>query len=153
MSSALRPRTRALWIPLAALGLPCIVAIASGVLMVRDMPPGILLRSLLAASINGPLEELSWRRAFRANSNGGIGFELFGLFLFTLWHVPLYLTNGVSFDHGAIGLVGGSAVLGGVWLVMTRGGDSVGWPMISHALVNAAAFIPHFAGNFGAMAR
>lgn len=138
------------WIGATALALPAAVLIATGPGRWIGAQPGILAVAGLSALINGPLEELAWRRTFRANSEGRLAFELLGLGLFTLWHVPLYFSKGVSFDHGAMGLVGSSLLLGAVWTVMTRRSDSVGWPMVSHALVNVAAFLPFFATNFSA---
>ena len=99
--------------------------------------------------INGLLEELAWRRTFRANAIGQISFELLGLFFFTLWHVPLYFSHGISFDHDAAGLIGGAFLLATVWTFMTRASNSIGWPIISHMMVNIVGFIPMFAVNFG----
>lgn len=136
------------WIPATALALPAIVFVAAGPTTWIAADPAILALAVICALINGPLEELAWRRAFRANSGNRLAYELLGLGLFTLWHVPLYLSEGISFDHGALGLIGGAFVLGIPWLFMTRASDSVGWPMLSHALVNVAAFLPFFAANF-----
>lgn len=139
---------RPLWIPVLALGLPVGVLIGAGTLGALAIPPALLALAIGSALVNGPLEELAWRRPFRANSGGHLSFELIGLFLFTLWHVPLYFAEGIAFDHGALGLIGGALMLGAVWTAMTRAGDAVGWPMLSHMLVNVAAFIPLFAMNF-----
>lgn len=132
-------------IPAVAIALPVGVAYGAGTIDWMRAEPAIVALAVGAALLNGSLEELAWRRPFRANSGGRISFELIGLFLFTLWHVPLYLAEGVSFDRGAIGLVGGSLMLGAVWMVMTRSSNSVGWPIASHILVNIAGFIPLFA--------
>lgn len=145
---ALSLRATRRWVSATALALPLVVFFAANPLSWIGSDPGILALAAVCALINGPLEELAWRRAFRANSNGSLAYELVGLGLFTLWHVPLYFSQGVAFDHGAVGLIGGALVLGTVWLFMTRASDSVGWPMVSHALVNIAAFLPFFATNF-----
>lgn len=139
-----------LWVPVAALGLPVLVAFGAGAFVLDRPYASLIAIAVSVALINGPLEELAWRRTFRANSGGGLSFELLGLLLFSAWHVPLLATHGVDFDHGALGLVGGAAVLGGMWVMITRATNSVGWPMVSHALVNMAAFIPHFHQNFAA---
>ncbi|WP_421724441.1 type II CAAX prenyl endopeptidase Rce1 family protein [Bauldia sp.] len=136
------------WIPVAALALPVVVFFAAGPMRWIGSEPAILALAVTCALINGPLEELAWRRSFRANSDDSLPYEVLGLGLFTLWHVPLFFSNGVSFDHGAVGLIGGALLMGAVWTVMTRAGNSVGWPMVSHALVNTAAFLPFFAMNF-----
>ena len=136
------------WVPALALGLPVMVALAAGSLTLDKPQVSLILIAIVVALINGPLEELAWRRTFRANSGGMFAIEFLGLLLFAGWHVPLLLTQDVSFDHGAVGLVGGAALLGAVWLLITRKTNSVGWPMISHAFVNIAAFVPHFHQNF-----
>lgn len=137
-----------LWIFALALALPVLVCIAANPARWVMTAPTLVGIAIICALINGPLEELAWRRPFRANSDGRFSFELLGLGLFTMWHVPLYFSKGVSFDHGALGLVGGAFILGAVWTFMTRASDSVGWPMVSHALVNVMAFIPMFVMNF-----
>ncbi len=135
------------WLVVGALALPLLVYFAANPEGRVEYGSGVLALAVVCASINGPFEELAWRRTFRANSDGRLSYELLGLGLFTLWHVPLYLSKGVYFDHGAVGLIGGALFLGAVWTFMTRAGDSVGWPMVSHALVNLAAFLPFFAAN------
>jgi membrane protease YdiL (CAAX protease family) len=136
------------WVPALALGLPILIALAAGTFVLDQPQTSLITIAIGVALINGPFEELAWRRTFRMHSGGALSFELLGLLLFAGWHVPLLLAHGVSFDHGALGLVGGAAMLGAVWLLITRKTNSVGWPMISHALVNMAAFVPHFHQNF-----
>lgn len=143
-------RVVSFWIPAVAVALPAGVVFGADTLNWLGAEPAIVALAVGVALINGPLEELAWRRTFRANAGGRFSFELIGLFLFTLWHVPLYFAKGVSFDHGALGLVGGAMMLGAIWMVLTRISNSVGWSMVSHALVNIAAFIPLFAKNFWA---
>lgn len=138
-----------LWIPALAIALPIGVFFGAQTLGSIGAHPVMLLLAVGCAFLNGPLEELAWRRTFRANSGGHLSFELLGLFLFTLWHVPLYFSDGVSFDHGATGLIGGALLLGAVWMIKTRASNLIGWPIISHILVNVAGFIPLFTMNFG----
>lgn len=136
------------WVPAIALGLPICVFFSAGTPAGIGGNAHLLALSIGVALLNGTLEELAWRRTFRANSGGRISFELLGLFFFTLWHVPLYFSKGVTFDHGAFGLIGGAMMLGAVWMVITRKSNSVGWPVVSHILVNIAAFTPMFIANF-----
>jgi len=137
------------WVGGLALALPVAVFFGSGAFNWLGSEPSLLMVAVGCAVINGPLEELAWRRPFRAHSEGRLSFELIGLCLFTLWHVPFYFVHGVSFDHDAAGLIGGAFVLGLLWMFMTRVSNSVGWPVVSHALVNSAGFIGLFASNFG----
>lgn len=136
------------WVPVIAIVLPIAVFIGADALAGFEASAMLIALSIGAAFINGPLEELAWRRTFRANSEGRVSFEVIGLFFFTLWHVPLYFSKGVSFDHGALGLIGGALMLGAVWMVLARASNSIGWPIVSHTLVNVAGFIPMFAANF-----
>lgn len=137
------------WVPVLAIALPVMVFFGAKTSIWLGSEAALLAIAVGCALINGPLEELAWRRPFRANSDGKLSFELFGLFLFSLWHVPLYLSHGVTFDHDAIGLIGGAVILGFVWMMMTRASNALGWPMLSHACVNCAGFVGLFAGNFG----
>jgi membrane protease YdiL (CAAX protease family) len=139
-----------IWSPILAIALPVAVFFGAGTWNWLGSEGYLLAIAAGCALVNGPLEELAWRRPFRANSEGQLSFELFGLFLFALWHVPLYFLHGVSFDHDAAGLIGGAFFLGLVWMMMTRASNAIGWPMLSHAFVNYAGFIGLFAANFGA---
>lgn len=135
------------WVPAVSLALPVVVFFAAGPKTWLRADPTVLLLAVGCALINAPLEELAWRRSFRANSGRKLWFELLGLGLFALWHVPLFFSRGIEFDHGFSGLVGGAFALGAVWVVLTRVSHSVGWPIVSHVLVNTAAFLPFFAAN------
>lgn len=143
--SAVKP-----WIIATALALPAVIFFAAKPMSWVGSAPSILALAVICALINAPLEELAWRRTFRANSDNSLAYELLGLGLFTLWHAPLYFSQGVSFDYGAVGLIGGAFFLGAVWTFMTRASNSIGWPIVSHALVNIATFLPFFATNFAA---
>lgn len=132
-----------------ALALPVAVFFAAGTASALSGNLAIVMLAVVVGLIKGPLEELAWRRAYRANSNDSPWFELFGVCMFTLWHIPLLLHHGVTYDFGVVGLVGGVFFMGLIWSLLTRATGSVGWPMISHALVNIAAFIPFFAMNAG----
>ncbi|WP_227267778.1 CPBP family glutamic-type intramembrane protease [Roseobacter weihaiensis] len=133
------------WFVIAgALALPVLVFWAAGTGHAVSGHVEFVVLAILVGAINGPLEEFAWRRPYRSNSFGSFGFEGVGLLMFTLWHVPLLYYAGVSYDFGAIGLLGGAFAMGFIWLKLTRVSGSVGWPAVSHALVNAAAFIPFF---------
>lgn len=135
------------WIPVVALALPIAVFLVAGPTAWLGADTRVLALAIGCALANAPLEELAWRRAFRANSDGRLRFEILGLVLFTLWHVPLSFSRGIDFDYGIVGLVGGAFFLGTVWVFLTRAANSVGWPILSHVLVNLAAFVPFFASN------
>ncbi len=127
-----------------ALALPCFVAIGAGTPGARFGDIELILLAIAVGAINGPLEEFAWRRTYRSNGSGSWRFEGLGLLMFTLWHIPLLLFSGVSYEFGALGLLGSAFFMGLVWLMMARATNSIGWPAVSHALVNIAAFIPFF---------
>lgn len=143
-----RLKTSECWVPVAALALPAGVSLVAKPWIDMSSDPLVPGLAVICALINGPLEEMAWRRPFRANSGDSVRFELLGLGLFTLWHVPLYLSVGITFEYGVFGLLGGAFFAGVVWILMTRRTGSIGWPCVSHTLVNLAAFIPLFAANF-----
>ena len=68
-----------------------------------------------------------------------LGFWL-GWALFTLWHVPLALSVGITFDHGAVALIGGAALLGLFWTWIAWRTGSVFYVSIAHGLTNIFAF-------------
>ncbi|UWR47029.1 CPBP family glutamic-type intramembrane protease [Phaeobacter inhibens] len=131
-------------IVVAALAMPILVAIGAGTVNVGLGHPELIVLAIAVGLINGPLEEFAWRRPYRSNGRGRLRFESLGLLIFTCWHVPLLLVSGATYDFGASGLLGGSFLMGLIWLLMTRATNSIAWPAVSHALVNIVAFIPLF---------
>lgn len=100
--------------------------------------------AMLAAAIgliNGSLEEIAWRGGFMTRFAGRprLGFWL-GWVLFTAWHVPLALSQGIVFDGGWFGLVGGAAALGLLWSWIAWRTGSVFWVTIAHVLTNMMTF-------------
>jgi membrane protease YdiL (CAAX protease family) len=126
-----------------------LVAIGTTLTMEVDLVMGVIGLAILTALINGTLEEAAWRGGFYRvfGDRRALGFGL-GLFLFTLWHVPLALAEGIDYGTGgAAALIGGSAFLGLVWsTVMWRTG-SVFWVSLAHVATNVFAFAALFSSN------
>jgi len=100
--------------------------------------------AMLAAAVgvvNGPLEEIAWRGGFlrRFADRPRLGFWL-GWALFTLWHLPLGLSQGIVFNYGWAGLVGGAGALGLFWSWIAWRTGSVFYTAIAHALTNTMVF-------------
>ena len=118
-----------------------IIAIVNFVPNTSILTQGGMYLALLFAAINGPMEEIAWRGGFLGTfrDRQRLGFWL-GWVLFTLWHVPLALSVGVVFDHGAVALIGGAAVLGLLWNWVAWRTGSVFYVSIAHGLTNVFAF-------------
>lgn len=108
---------------------------------------GAMLAAVVAL-INAPLEETAWRGGFMTEfaDRPRLGFW-FGWLLFTAWHLPLALSQGIVFDGGWLALVGGAAALGLLWSWIAWRTGSVFWVTIAHVLTNALAFWVLFDGN------
>jgi len=108
---------------------------------------GAMLAALVAL-INGTLEEIAWRGGFltRFADRPRLGFIL-GWVLFTAWHAPLALSQGIVFDGGWVALVGGAAGLGLLWSAIAWRTGSIFWVSIAHVLTNFLAFWVLFDAN------
>ena len=118
-----------------------IIALVNFVPNTAMLTSGGMWLAILIASINGPLEETAWRGGFLGafRDRPTLGFWL-GWLLFTAWHVPLALSVGITFDGGALALVGGAALLGLFWSWVVWMTGSVFYVSIAHALTNLFAF-------------
>lgn len=143
-----RLRWRDWWVPLlllAQVGMIAAVAFFPNTGLLTSM--GLALAALVAV-INGPLEETAWRGSFmtRFADRPRLGMWL-GWLLFTLWHAPLLLAQGIVFDGGWPALLGGSAVLGLLWSWIAWRTGSVFYVAIAHTLTNVLTFWVLFNAN------
>jgi uncharacterized protein len=147
MRIGLAPRHRwVLWLLGAQVAL---IAVGTTLTMEADLVFGVLGLAILLALTNGTLEEAAWRGGFFRTFGDGraLGFVL-GLFLFTLWHVPLALAEGIDYGTGgAVALVGGSAFLGLVWSIVVWRTGSIFWVSLAHVATNVFAFAALFSSN------
>ena len=127
--------------------IPLLLAQAGIVALVNFVPNTGMLTSggmylaLLIAAINGPLEEIAWRGGFLGafRDRPRLGFWL-GWVLFTLWHVPLGLSIGITFEGGAVLLIGGAGALGLLWSWFAWRTGSIFYIGLAHFLTNLFAF-------------
>lgn len=105
--------------------------------------------ALVAAVLNGTLEELFWRGTLLARPLTPPRWPaLIGsLALFVTWHVALLFANGINVTGGAAGLLGGAAALGALFLALRLSSASVATPALAHIAVNALAFAALVAAN------
>ena len=129
------------WVPVLLLAQ---VAIVGGALFYPNTSilttDGVWLAAAVAI-VNGPLEEAAWRGGFlvRFADRPHLGFWL-NWVLFTAWHVPLALSQGIVFEGGWITLIGGGAALGLLWSWIAWRTGSVFWVAIAHGATNFVAF-------------
>ena len=127
--------------------IPLLLAQVGSVAIINFVPntsilsQGGMYLALLIAAINGPVEEMAWRGGFLGTfrDRPRLGFWL-GWCLFTAWHVPLAMSVGISFDGGALALIGGAAALGLLWSWVAWRTGSVFYVSIAHGLTNIFAF-------------
>jgi membrane protease YdiL (CAAX protease family) len=104
--------------------------------------------AVVFGTVNGFLEEFFWRGAYLEQGEGMAHFQALGVVLFSLWHVPLALVHGVTYEGGAFALVGGAIGLGVLWSVIAYQTGRIGWPIVSHVVTNVATFIGFISSNF-----
>lgn len=109
----------------------------------HSIPPlPVAFTVVCLASFNGFTEEMFWRRLYADSfpSRVMLGFT-FPLVLFTAWHVALLVIPGVEYDGGALGLIGGAALLGLIWGICYWRNRRFWIVGTAHALVNIVAFM------------
>ncbi|QEG42716.1 CAAX amino terminal protease self- immunity [Roseimaritima ulvae] len=136
------------WVPWSVLALVSLLAVAAWFEWPRPTPWAAITWALPLAVVNGFAEEFYWRGAFVTQAGGRRGLQVWGVVLFTAWHIPLVFAHGVSY-HGPIVVVGGAAVVGAFWGLIAARTGRIGWTVVSHILTNAIVFVDLIATNFG----
>jgi uncharacterized protein len=136
------------WIPPILLGQVVLVAAVALYPNTSILTTHGFWLALAVALANGPLEEIAWRGGFlvRFASRPRLGFWL-NWVLFTAWHIPLSLSEGIAFEGGPLTLIGGAAALGLAWSWIAWRTGSIFWVACAHALTNLAAFWVLFNAN------
>lgn len=125
-----------------------LVFVAAFIPTISTITPRIMLLATLFAIINGTAEELFWRGVFLRWFPQDIRFAIFyPLVLFTTWHIALALIKGVHYQAGVLGLIGGAAIMGLVWAILTWRTKSIYLSTLSHIGVNMLAFPTVLLGN------
>lgn len=136
------------WVPWAVTLQVFAIAIGSWTMLPDHVALLAVALALVFGPINGFFEEFFWRGAFLEQMPDSWRYQALGVGLFTLWHVPLALAHGVTYPGGAASLVGGAAGLGAFWAFVAYRTKRIGWPVVSHMLTNAIAFVGLIALNF-----
>ena len=143
-----RLRWRDWFVPLLLLLQVTVVAIAVFMPNTARLTTNGAMLAALVGLINAPLEEAAWRGGFmtRFADRPRLGFWV-GWLLFTAWHAPLLLSQGIVFEGGWLALMGGAAVLGLFWSWIAWRTGSIFWVTIAHWLTNAVTFWVLFNSN------
>ncbi len=95
---------------------------------------------ILAACVNGTLEECFWRGTL-LQDGATLAERSWQLLLFTGWHVALLFATGVVVTGGPALLLLGAAGGGLLWTISRMQTGSIGFGMASHIGLNVFAFI------------
>jgi uncharacterized protein len=112
------------------------------VLSSLPLPSMVVIATIFGiALVNGVTEEMFWRGAFVTVFPKQIGWGfVYPTVLFTAWHIALLCIPNVKYAGGALGLLGGAAVMGVLWgyaFWRTRDLRSI---TIAHVVTNIFAF-------------
>jgi CAAX protease family protein len=136
------------WVPWAVAVQVALIVVVSYHLAPKTVTWVSIGLAVIFGTVNGFLEEFFWRGAYLAQGQGEPRFQALGLVLFSLWHVPLTLAHGVTYEGGTFALIGGAIGLGFFWTLIAYQTGRIGWAIISHALTNIATFVGLIATNF-----
>ena len=107
---------------------------------------GILV--LVAALINGTIEEIYWRGLYLKEYHNSLGIGLFlSTILFATWHFSLWFAKGIVYKGGLLVLVGSAFLMGLLWSFVSRKLENIKICIIAHILVNIFAFTGLFVEN------
>jgi len=100
------------------------------------------------AIFNGTIEEIYWRGLYTVEykNDGRVGFFI-PVFLFGAWHFSLWFARGLTYQGGAIALIGGASFMGLLWAWVTRSVGNIRACVLAHVLVNLFAFTGLFVEN------
>jgi membrane protease YdiL (CAAX protease family) len=111
-----------------------------------SLQTGILV--LIAAILNGLIEEIYWRGLYLKEYGNSL---LIGLILstllFTIWHFSLWYAKGIEYQGGLLALVGGAFMMGMLWSFISRKLKNIKICIIAHIMVNIFAFTGLFVQN------
>ncbi len=101
----------------------------------------VLNLALVFGMINGTLEEMFWRGIFNKIFNDHLIWAyLYPSLFFGIWHIALFLANGIVYQGGGSTLVGGSLFMGCLWGLVAYKTKSVKLVTAAHIITNFFAF-------------
>ncbi len=106
----------------------------------------VVICSTILGIYNGLIEELFWRGITIIKSDGSLLFVVCSTVLFGIYHFA-YLVLSLTYQGGALALVGGALVMGIIWLTVSLKTKSITASIIAHQIVNIMAFSSLFILN------
>lgn len=101
----------------------------------------LYLLLVVAALVNGFVEEYYWRGAFVSRYKKQFRYAfLIPAILFGLWHISVYAAYGIEYQGGFMPLVGGAFFMGLIWGYTAYRQQRILVPTIAHMLTNFFAF-------------
>lgn len=101
---------------------------------------------LVISLFNGILEEVFWRGIVLSKNSDSKILLILSTSLFTVFHFG-FLLLPLKYHGGAINLVGGAAIMGFLWLFISKFTRNISFAIIAHILVNCFAFLGLFIDN------
>lgn len=124
---------------------PALLVIAVTMLPQKgDFDARLFCIAVAVGVVNGFLEEAFWRGTVYTIENKAA--LLASVALFAVNHVG-FLFLDITYQGGAVNLVGGPLIMGGLWLYAVKRGKSLKHAIIAHQIVNAFAFYSTFVNN------
>jgi membrane protease YdiL (CAAX protease family) len=103
---------------------------------------------LLAAVLNGSIEEIYWRGLYLKEYGHSLPVGLgLSTLLFTTWHFSLWNAEGIVYQGGLPALMGGAFVMGLLWSFVSRSVKNIKMCLLAHIIVNICAFTGLFVEN------
>lgn len=106
----------------------------------------LFIAVLVISLFNGFLEEIFWRGLVVSEYSNSIIHLVISLILFSAFHF-VFLLLPLSYNGGAIYLVGGATFMGILWLASTKITKNILFSSLAHVLVNLFAFSGLFFDN------
>lgn len=100
----------------------------------------------LIALFNGTMEEVFWRGITLSEYDESPSLLAASSVLFAVFHFA-FLFLPLTYQGGAANLIGGSAVMGVIWLLVTKFTKNLWFALAAHVVVNFFAFTGLFVDN------
>ncbi len=106
----------------------------------------VVICSIILGIYNGLIEELFWRGITIIKSDGSFLFVAYSTVIFGIYHFA-YLVLPLTYQGGALALVGGALVMGIIWMTVSLKTKSIAASIFAHQIVNIMAFSSLFILN------
>ncbi len=111
-----------------------------------EINTNVLIAVLNISLFNGFFEEIFWRGLVVSKFSSSVINLVISLILFSAFHFA-FLLLPLTYNGGALNLVGGAAFMSIIWLISTRITKNILFSSIAHVLVNFFAFSGLFLDN------